>query len=90
MAEPRTRTQRIGLGPTRDVLMLDGRATLTPAAAMTDDELAAYLDKCGGSDPRTWADTVLRVRLDRAQAWREENELRGRVLMRDGRWLEDD
>lgn len=84
-ADPRV---RIGLGPTRDVVMLDGRAVLTAAADLTRDEVDAYVEKCG-SDPRGWADTVVRVRLDRAQAWREENELRGRTLMRDGRWLED-
>ena len=78
---------RIGVGPTRDVVMIDGEARLAPATEMTEDELAAYVAKCG-SDPRGWADTLVRVKPSRVHAWREENELRGRLLMREGRWLE--
>lgn len=78
---------RIGVGPTRDVVLIDGEARLTPITEMTEDEVEAYRAKCG-SDPRGWADSLVRVRPVRVQAWREENELRGRHLMRDGRWLE--
>ncbi len=45
-----------------------------------------------GFDPRTlgpgWR--FYRLRPVRVLAWREANELRGRVLMRDGRWLAGD
>ena len=80
---------RLGLGPTRDVVLLDGTVeTLTPA------ELApgvgdAFATKTG-FDPRELTTTYLyfRVRPRRVQAWREANELEGRELMRDGRWLD--
>jgi hypothetical protein len=43
-----------------------------------------------GFDPRTLADeyVYLRIAPQEIQAWRESNELEGRVLMRDGAWLE--
>jgi len=40
-------------------------------------------------DPRTAgaSHAYLVLRPERIQAWREENELAGRTLMRDGTWL---
>ncbi len=42
-----------------------------------------------GFDPRALATPYrwFRISPHRIQAWREENELPGRELMRDGRWL---
>jgi hypothetical protein len=77
---------RIALGATRDVVLIDGDAAVTPSSDMSDAEVDAYRGK-NGSDPRGWADSILRVSPQRVQAWREENELRGRTLMRDGVWL---
>lgn len=53
---------------------------------MSDAEVDEYRRK-NGSDPRGWADSILRVRPERVQWWREENELRARTLMRDGAWI---
>lgn len=77
---------RLALGHTRDVVIVQGRARLAPATTITDDEAGAYHTK-HGSDPRTWADSVIRLRPSRILAWREANELEGRLLMRDGAWL---
>jgi hypothetical protein len=77
---------RIALGATRDVVLIDGDAAVEPSTDMSDAEVATYRRK-NGSDPRGWADSILRVSPQRVQAWREENELRGRTLMRDGAWL---
>jgi hypothetical protein len=43
-----------------------------------------------GFDPRELSSpyAYLRVTPRRVQAWREENELDDREIMRDGRWLE--
>lgn len=82
-----TPTVRIAVGPTRDLVLVDGDARVVPIAEMRTDEVSAYKNKCG-SDPNGWADALIRVRLTRVQAWREENELRGRTIMRDGRWLD--
>jgi hypothetical protein len=79
---------RVALGDTRDVVVVEGEATLGPSTDLTADELRLYQSK-HGSDPRTWADSVIRVRPIRIQAWREENELAGRLLMRDGLWLQN-
>ncbi len=81
-------TARLGLGPTRDVVMIDavlediiGVAEAPPALA---DGYAAQADW----DPRTADGYVYIVlRPERIQAWRESNELSGRTLMRTGRWV---
>lgn len=78
---------RVALGHTRDVVVVDGEATLTPSTKLGADEVRLYRSK-HGSDPRTWADSIIRVRPVRIQAWREENELAGRLIMRDGVWLQ--
>ena len=49
-------------------------------------EVEAYATK-HNSDPHTWADSVIRVAPQRIQAWREENELAGRMIMRNGVWV---
>jgi hypothetical protein len=79
---------RLGLGPTRDVVLIDATLEHTiPAAEATDlaDAYAAQSDW----DPRTAGDTYvyLVLRPDRIQAWRESNEIPGRTLMRKGAWL---
>lgn len=77
---------RVALGATRDVVLIDGDATAAPSSEMSQAEVDAYRRR-NGSDPRGWADAILRVSPQRIQAWREENELRGRTLMRDGMWI---
>ncbi|GGX97132.1 pyridoxamine 5'-phosphate oxidase family protein [Streptomyces hiroshimensis] len=79
---------RLALGHTRDVVLIDGdvethSAQEVPAAAA--DAFAGRL----GWDPRKEGDAYVYFKvLPRAvQAWHEEPELRGRHLMRDGKWL---
>ncbi|MBC2902384.1 pyridoxamine 5'-phosphate oxidase family protein [Streptomyces cupreus] len=83
-----TGTVRLGVGPTRDVVMIEGTVeTLTVAElrAGEGDRFAART----GFDPRELTTEYLyfRVRPRRVQAWREADELDGRELMRDGAWL---
>ena len=82
-----TRTTRLALGELRDVVLVDGSVEV-----LALDELdAATTDRFvrrSGFDPR--ADASFRwflVRPTQVQAWREADELAGRVLMRDGLWL---
>jgi Pyridoxamine 5'-phosphate oxidase len=78
---------RLGVGPTRDVVMID--VVLEQAVDVTADEAlgAAYVAQADW-DPRSSTGYVFLVlRPVRMQAWREANELPGRDLMRDGRWL---
>jgi hypothetical protein len=78
---------RLGLGPTRDVVMIDATLDRTVDAA-DDDALGAAYAAQADWDPRTSPGYVFLVlRPVRIQAWREANEIAGRTLMRDGRWL---
>lgn len=77
---------RIALGGTRDVVIVEGRAAVLALDALGAAALAQLTAKLD-SDPRQWADAAILVRPDRIQAWREENELAGRVLMRHGSWV---
>lgn len=83
----RTRVARLGVGPTRDVALIDAR--LERSVGVDDD---AQLGKAYAAqadwDPRGLAGYIFLVlRPTRIQAWRESNELAGRLLMRDGEWL---
>lgn len=79
---------RLGLGPTRDVVAVQGTAEpvdLADLAPGTGDTFAAKT----GFDPRELDEPYqyFRIRPRRIQAWREANEIQGRDLMRDGHWL---
>lgn len=80
---------RLALGELRDVVIIDGRAEVEPMDRTPQKVLEIYAEKQGG-DPGAWADSLIRVRPRKVQAWRESNELDGRHLMRDGRWLDED
>jgi hypothetical protein len=82
-----TRTVRLGLGLTRDVVLVEGDVTWTEADDVDHEVGDAFAAKAG-FDPRE--DTgyrYFRVTPTKVSAWREVDELSGRVLMRDGRWL---
>src|SRR6476661_10923335 len=73
---------RVALGPTRDVVIVEGPVEEFPVGADTGLEDAHA--RVTGFDPRTLpADYVyLRITPRSVQAWREANELAGRQLMR--------
>lgn len=78
---------RLAVGPTRDVAMLD--VVLERSAGVDDDaSLGEAYAAQADWDPRGLPGYVFLVlRPTRIQAWRESNELAGRVLMRDGDWV---
>ncbi|HEU5158883.1 MAG TPA: pyridoxamine 5'-phosphate oxidase family protein [Streptosporangiaceae bacterium] len=83
-----TRAVRLGLGHPRDVSLIEGDVEVLEIDALPrerGDRFAAHagFDPRGQAVPYRW----FRVRPRRIQAWREENELPDRELMRDGRWL---
>lgn len=80
---------RVALGPTRDVVIIEGFVEAIPIGAETKLEDAHA--EATGFDPRTLATeyVYLRIRPESIQAWREENELEGRQLMRRGEWLDE-
>jgi len=83
----RTGTARLALGHTRDVVMVDGDVVVLPMDALSTDAADRFARRAG-FDPRedegyAW----FRITPRRIHAWREVNELAGREIMRDGRWL---
>jgi hypothetical protein len=78
---------RLGIGPTRDVIVIDGTASAIPAPEIPAAEGDAFALKTG-FDPREEPEPYAYFRIvpRRIQAWRESNELAGRVIVRDGRW----
>jgi hypothetical protein len=81
-------TVRIGLGPTRDVTMIDGDVQVLEMDALPREQGDRFAAR-SGFDPRE-LDTPyrwFRILPRRMQAWREVDELQDRTLMRDGRWL---
>ena len=86
-----TRTARLGLGDTRDVSMIDGEVETLEIDALPEDRGDRFAERTG-FDPRA-LDTRycwFRITPRRIQAWREANEIAGRDLMLDGRWLVED
>ncbi|MEU3571358.1 pyridoxamine 5'-phosphate oxidase family protein [Kitasatospora sp. NPDC036755] len=84
--EPRV---RLALPDTFDVVLLQGEAEGFPARDVPAEAAEAFADKFGW-DPRTEEGPYLYVRVvpKTVRAWRGERELSGRVVMRDGTWLE--
>ncbi len=79
---------RVGLGPTRDVVLIEAVLAETipvGAAGAVGDAYASQNDW----DPREAGDSYvfLALRPLRVQAWRELNEIPDRLLMADGVWL---
>ncbi|MYS94592.1 MULTISPECIES: pyridoxamine 5'-phosphate oxidase family protein [Streptomyces] len=82
---------RVGIGPTRDVVMVEGTVETVQPGELTEQDAELFAAKTG-FDPRRLATPYLYFRVvpQRVQAWREADELDGRELMRDGEWLTAD
>lgn len=81
-----TREVCLGIGPTRDVVLIHGTAReITEIPQQVGDAFAART----GFDPRDLDGyRYYEIEPRRIQAWREANELDGRDVMRDGSWLD--
>src|ERR671936_2697630 len=73
---------RLGIGPTRDVVLIEGTGQAVAATEITQEVGDAFAAK-SGFDPRRLSGPYLyfRIHPQRLQAWREANELKGRELM---------
>jgi hypothetical protein len=71
---------RLGVGPTRDVVMIH-------AVVEKSVDVAAYTAQADWDPRRDTGYVFFVLRPVRLQAWREVNEMTGRTLMRDGTWL---
>jgi Pyridoxamine 5'-phosphate oxidase len=80
---------RLGLGPTRDLTLIEGQVAGVIPAAEAPASLADAFAARTGFDPRRQSEDhpYILIAPQRIQAWREANELTGRQLMREGQWL---
>lgn len=78
---------RLGIGPTRDVVLIEGTVETFSRDSVPADLADAFAAKLWDSRLSTTRYSYFRITPQLIQAWREENELKGRDLMRDGRWL---
>ena len=80
---------RIGFGPTRDVILVDAAVDRVESVEQAAPELVQrYVDQAGWDPRQAPGYRLVQLRPLRFQAWREVNEISGRTLMRDGRWLD--
>ena len=83
------RRARLGLGPTRDVVMIDAELEQVYGLNEVPADLGRRYAMHADWDPRESGDRMrfLVLRPQRIQAWREVDELPGRTLMRGGEWI---
>jgi hypothetical protein len=84
----RSGVARLGLGPTRDVTMIEADVEVLEIDELPQEQGDRFTAR-SGFDPRglTTSYRWFRITPQRIQAWREVDELPERELMRDGRWL---
>jgi hypothetical protein len=78
---------RMGIGPTRDVVLIDGTVETFSLEDVPTEAAEAFAAKLWDARIGSPRNAFFRVTPQSIQAWREANELTGRVIMRDGRWL---
>ena len=85
----RSRAARLALGTSRDVVMIDAELDTMVAVEDAPPETVETYLRQSDWDPRegNGSYVFLRIVPRRIQVWREANELQGRTIMRDGRWL---
>ena len=85
-----TKKVRIGLGPTRDVVLIEATVDqVLPTVDIPGPIGDRYAEQSGWDPRRSPGYAFFWIRPERLQAWREVGELTGRELMRDGRWTVD-
>ncbi|MGC0327920.1 hypothetical protein RKD23_000910 [Streptomyces sp. SAI-170] len=82
---------RLGVGETRDVVLVEGTADTVAPPDLSEEEADLFATRTG-FDPRQLSTPYLyfRIRPARIQSWRGGTELDGRELMSNGTWLMTD
>ena len=79
---------RLGIGPTRDLVLIEGTVQAETAASEIGPQPGDAFAAKTGFDPRELTGyAYFRIQPQRLQAWREVNELAGRDLIRGGDWV---
>jgi hypothetical protein len=79
---------RLALGPSRDVVMIDAKASVVAREDAGPAITGSYRERTGwepGSDGGDWVYVLLKP--TRIQVWRDVEEIAGRTVMTDGTWL---
>jgi hypothetical protein len=78
---------RVALGPTRDVVIIEGSLEIFPVEG--HDALADAHARAAGFDARSSGGPYVFIVLspETIQTWRSAAELKGRYIMRGGNWL---
>ena len=79
---------RLALGPTRDVVMIDAKASIVARQDAGPAIVGSYRERTGwepGSDGGDWVYVLLTP--TSIQVWRDVNEIAERTVMGDGTWL---
>jgi len=79
---------RLGIGLVRDVVLVEGTVEVVAPEEITAELGERFAAKTGFHPGEAAGFRYFRIRPRRIQAWREENELVDRDLMRDGIWLD--
>jgi general stress protein 26 len=79
---------RLAFGSLRDVVMIHGTAEVRDLSGVPDEVVDGYVAQAGWDPRDSDGNAFVEITPRRVLAWRQENELEGRVLMRDGDWLD--
>nr|AEM44246.1 pyridoxamine 5'-phosphate oxidase-related, FMN-binding protein [uncultured bacterium] len=77
----------LALGPTRDVVLVEGTVTAYSREQVPTDFAEEFARRHWDARKSRPPYGYFLVTPQRIRAWREENELPGREIMRDGEWL---
>jgi hypothetical protein len=80
---------RLALGTTRDVILVDGKPSVLDVVSMPQEVLDRFIRTFGWDLRASPGYVGVVVTPRRVLAWRQENEIAGRTVMRAGRWLVD-
>jgi hypothetical protein len=75
---------RLTLGETRDVVLIEGVASVVEPSP---EVVSAFAARAGFDPSKLARYPYFRVEPRLIQAWREVNEIAGREIMRDGEWI---
>jgi hypothetical protein len=78
---------RLALGPTRDVVLIEAAVETFSRDQVPEPMAEAFAARLWDARLSKPVYAYFRITPVSVQAWREENELAGRWLMRDGAWL---
>ena len=78
---------RLGIGPTRDVVMIDGTVETFTRESIPTEVADAFAAKHWDARLGSTVYAFFQITPTSIQAWREANEIKGRTLMSDGSWL---